>query len=242
MLYRFLRLSPLQAVIHPSADPARCCWTSSSAVSFTGDHPSHCRPSPVRPGLFLRMSSGCFTVFLDCLLFRPSPIHVPIRPGAAGVHLQLSRFQRSPIPLLTEPGAAWPFSSIVFSSGGQPSECRPFLVLLDFIFSYPVSSTDNRARCCLTFSFDCLLFRRSPIRVPSWPGAAGLHLRLSRFPVVTHPTADRSWCCLTFFFYCLLYRWSPIWVPTFPGASVLHVRPSRFRWSPIPLPTEPGVA
>ena len=134
----------------------------------------------------------------------------------------------------------WPFSSIVFSSGGQPSECRPFLVLLDFIFSYPVSSTDSRARCCLTFSFDCLLFRRSPIRVPSWPGAAGLHLRLSRFPVVTHPTADRAWCCLTFFFYCLLYRWSPIWVPAFPGASGLHVRPSRFRRSPIPLPTEPG--
>ena len=123
----------------------------------------------------------CLTFFFDCLLFRWSPIQVLTQNGAAGLHLQLSRFQRSPIPLLTEPGAAWPFSSIVFSSGGQPSECRPFLVLLDFIFSYPVSPTENRARCCLTFSFDCLFLRPSPIHVPSWPGAAGLHVRPSRF-------------------------------------------------------------
>ena len=136
----------------------------------------------------------CLTLFFDCLLFRPSPIHVPIRPGDTGLHLQLSRFQRSPIPLLTEPGAAWPFSSIVFSSGGHPYECRPFLVLLDFIFSYPVSPTENRTWWCLTFSFDCLLFRPSPIHVPSWPGAAGLHRRLSRFrrspiPLLTEPGA-----------------------------------------------------
>ena len=116
----------------------------------------------------------CLTLFFDCLLFRPSPIHVPIRPGDTGLHLQLSRFQRSPIPLLTEPGAAWPFSSIVFSSGGHPYECRPFLVLLDFIFSYPVSPTENRARCCLTFP-------TSPIHVPIRPGDTGLHLQLSRF-------------------------------------------------------------
>ena len=133
----------------------------------------------------------CLTFFFDFLLFRPSPIHVPIWPGDTGLHLQLSRFQRSPIPLLTEPGAAWPFSSIVSSSGGHPSECRPFLVLLDFIFSCPVSPTENRARCCLTFSFDCLFLS---IHVPSWPGAAGLHLRLSRFqrspiPLPTEPGA-----------------------------------------------------
>ena len=159
LFYRFLRLSPLQAVIHPSADPARCCWTSFSAIPFSGDYTAD-------------RTRCCLTFFFDCLLFRPSPIHVPIRPGDTGLHLQLSRFQRSPIPLLTEPGAAWPFSSIVFSSGGHPSECRPFLVLLDFIFSYPVSPTENRARCCLTFSFDCLLFRPSPIPLPTEPGAA----------------------------------------------------------------------
>ena len=138
----------------------------------------------------------CLTLFFDCHLFTPSPNHVPIRPGDTGLHLQLSRFQRSPIPLLTEPGAALPFSSVVFSSGGHPYECRPFLVLLDFIFSYPVTPTENRTWWCLTFSFDCLLFRPSPIHVPSWPGAAGLHLRLS----------DRARCCLTFFFDCLLFR------------------------------------
>ena len=171
-------------ITHPCDDPAWCCWTSSSAVPFSAvTHPTADR------------ARCCFTFFFDCLLFRRSSIQVPTRPGAAGHHLRLSRFQRSPIPLLTEPGAAWPFSSIVFSSGGHPSECRPFLVLLDFIFSYPVSPTENRARCCLTFSFDCLFLRPSPIHVPSWPGAAGLHLRLSRFqqspiPLPTEPGAD----------------------------------------------------
>ena len=138
----FLRLSPLQAVTHPCAELAWCCWTSSSVVSFSGGHPSHCRPSPVLLDLFLRLSPlpvvthlssdlswyfwtscsavpfpavthptadrarCCLTFFFECLLFRWSPTHVPIRPGAAGLHLRLSRFRRSPIPLLTGPGAA----------------------------------------------------------------------------------------------------------------------------------------
>ena len=45
------------------------------------------------------------------------------------------------------------FSSIVSSSGGHPSKCRPGPVLLDFIFGCPV-------------------FRRSPIPPPTEPGAA----------------------------------------------------------------------
>ena len=103
-------------------------------------------------------------------------------------------------------------------SGGHPSHCRPSPV----------------------FFYDCLLFRRSSIQVPTRPGAAGLHLRLSRFPAVTHPPVDRARCCLTFFFDCLLFRRSPIQVLTWPGAAGLHRRLSRFRQSPIPLLTEPG--
>ena len=102
--------------------------------------------------------------------------------------------------------------------------------------------TVDRARCCLTFFFDCLLFRRSPIQVPNWHGSPGLHLRLSRFPVGTHPTADRTRCCLTLFFDCLLFRWSPTQVLTRPGAAGLHLRLSPFRRSPIRLPTFPGAA
>ena len=56
MLDVFLRLSPLQAITHPSADPTQCCWTSSSAVPFSDGHPSHCRPNPVLLNLFLRLS------------------------------------------------------------------------------------------------------------------------------------------------------------------------------------------
>ena len=183
LLDLFLRLSPLPVVTHSSADPDWCWRTLFSVVLFSAD--THPNADRVR---------RCLTFFFDCLLFRWSPIQVLTQNGAAGLHLQLSRFQRSPIPLLTEPGAACPFSSIVFSSDGHPSECRHFLVLLDFIFSYPVSPTENRARCCLTFSFDCLFLRPSPIHVPSWPGAAGLHLRLSRFqrspiPLPTEPGA-----------------------------------------------------
>ena len=165
LLDLFLRMSPLQVVAHPSADLARFPWTSSSAVSFSGGHPFHCRSSSVLLFLFLRLSPlqavihpsadparCCWTLFFDCLLFRPSPIHVPSWPGASGLHRRLSRFRRSPIPLLTEPGAALPFSSIVSSSGGHPSECQPFL-LLDFIFGYPV-------------------FRWSPIPLLTEPGAA----------------------------------------------------------------------
>ena len=96
---------------------------------------------------------------------------------------------------------------------------------------------ENRTWWCLTFSFDCLLFRPSPIHVPSWPGAAGLHLRLSRFPAVTHPTADRARCCLTFSVDCLFDHPSK----SRPGTgSPLHLWLSRR--SPIPLPIELGAA
>ena len=99
----------------------------------------------------------------------------------------------------------------------------------------------------MTFFFDCLLFMRSPIQVPTRPGAAGLHLRLSRFPAVTHPIADRARCCLTFFFACLLFRRTSVSVVSFYGSHPSHCRPSPvlldlifgcpvFRRSPIPLP------
>ena len=63
--------------------------------------------------------------------------------------------------------------------------------------------------------------------MPTWHGSPGRHLRLSRFPANTHPTADRAWCCLTFFFVCLLFRWSPIQVPTWHGSPGRHLRLSR---------------
>ena len=139
-------------------------------------HPSHCRPSLVLLDLFLLLS----------------PLQVVTHLSA-----DLS-------------WCCWTSSSAVPFFGGHPSHCRP-------------------NRCCLTFFFDCILFRLSPIQVPSWPrspdfffgcaiflrspiplpaerGAAGLHLRLSRFLAVTHPTADRDRCCLTFSFDCLLFR------------------------------------
>ena len=114
-------------------------------------------------------------------------------------------------------------------SSGHPSHCRPNLVLLDlFLLLSPLQvvthlssdlswcfwtscsaipfpavthPTADRARCCLTVFFDCLLFRRSSIQVPTRHGAAGLHLRpspvlldlflrLSPLQVVTHLSAD----------------------------------------------------
>ena len=155
-------------------------------------------------------------------------------------------------------------------SSGHPSHCRPSLVLLNlFLLLSPLQvithlssdlswcfwtscsaipfpavthPTTDRARCCLTFFFECLLFRWSPIQVPTWHGSPGLRLRLSRFPAVTHSTADRARCCFTVFLDCLLFRRSSIQVPTRYGAGGLHLRLSRFRRSPIPLLTGPGAA
>ena len=42
------------------------------------------------------------------------------------------------------------------------------------------------------FSFGCFVLRQSPIPLPTKPGAAGLNLRLSRFPAVTHPIAGAA--------------------------------------------------
>ena len=136
-----LQLSRFPAVTHPTADRARCCWTSSSAVPFSGGHPSLCRQSPV-----------LLDPFFGCLLFRRSPIQVPSWSGSPGPVLQLSRFSA-----VTHP-------------------------------------TAEPARCCLTFFFEFLLFRRSPIEVPT---SRGLHLRLYRFSAVTHPTAEQARCCWT---------------------------------------------
>ena len=234
---------------------------------------------------------------------------MPIRPGAADLHLRLSRFRRSPIPLLTEPGAARLFSSIVSSSGDHPSMCRYGLVLLDFIFGCPVSG-GHPSHCLPSPVLLDLFLRLSPLQVVthlsanlSWcwtsfsaiPFSAGhpshcwpspllldLFLRLAPLQIVTHLIAYLSWCCwtlcsavpfsgghpsycrqspvlldlflpnadrvrrcLTFFFDCLLFRWSPIQVLTQNGAAGLHlqlVSPLVFRRSPIPLSTVPDAA
>ena len=162
-----------------------------------------------------------------CPVFRGSPIPLPTEPGAAGLHLRLSRFPTvthptadrarcclTPLQVVTHPSAvlarfSWTTSSAVPFSGGHPSHCRPSPVLLDaFLRLSPLQvvthPSADLARCCWT----------SSSVVP--------------FPAVTHPTADRARCCLTFFFDCLLFRWSPILVPTWPGSPGLHLRLSRF--------------
>ena len=175
-------------------------------------HPSHCRPARC-----------CLTFFFECLTLHRRPSKC--RPGTVPLDFVFGCpvFRRSLIPLPIELGAALPISLIV-SSGGHPSKSRPGLVLLDFIFGCPFPAvthpTADRARCCLTLFFDCLLFRPSPIHVPIRPGDTGLHLQLSRFQrspiplltepvlldlflrlsplqVVTHMSADLSWCCWT---------------------------------------------
>ena len=203
----------------------------------------------------------CLTLFFDCLLFRPSPIHVPIRPGDTGLHLQLSRFQRSPIPLLTEPGAAWPFSSIVLSSGGHPSEFRPFLVLLDFMFGHPVSGGHPSHYRPSPVLLD-LFLRMSPLQVVAHPSAdlarfpwtsssavsfSGGHpihcrsnsvllylfLRLSPLQAVIHPCAELAWC---FWTSSSAVPFSAVTHPTADRARccfTFFFDCILFRWSPI---------
>ena len=104
----------------------------------------------------------------------------------------------------------------------------PDLALLDFIFGCPVFR-----RSPIPLPIGSVLLYRHPSKVPTRPGAAGLHLRLSRFPAVTHPTVDRARCCLTFFFdgghpsKCRprLVWWTLSSVP-FSGGHPSHCRPS----------------
>ena len=149
----FLRRSSIQVPIRHC-----CCWTSSSAVSFTYGHPSHCRPSPVLLDVLLPFFD-CQAVLFDpawcswnsscCRVSSGHPFHCRSSSVLLDLFLRMSS------------GSALPFSSIVSSSGGHPSKCRPGTVLLDFIFG-------------------CLVYRR-----------------------ITHPTADRARCGLAFFFECL---------------------------------------
>ena len=181
-------LPRFSAVIHPTAVRARCC----------------------------------LTFFFDCILFRLSSIQVPSWP--ADLLLDFF-FGCAHFPAITHPTADpspvlldFIFGCLVFRRSPIPGTVpetgaadfemitHPRLLLDLWLSRFPAvtHSTADRARCCLTLFFDCLLYRWSPIHVPIRPGAAGLHLRLSRFPPVTHPTADRARCCLTFFFDCLL--------------------------------------
>ena len=189
LLDAFLRLSPLQVVTHPSADLDRFSLTSSSAVPFFGGHPSHCRPSPV-----------LLDFIFGCPVFRRSPIPLPTKPGAAGLHLRLSRFSAVTHPTADQARCCWTSSSAVPFSGGHPSHCRPSPVLLDlFLRLSPLQAvihpSADLTRCCWTsfsavpffgghpyhcrpspvlldFIFGCLVFRWSPIPLPTEPGAA----------------------------------------------------------------------
>ena len=139
-------------------------------------HPFHCRSSSVLLDLFLRMSSGCFTVFFDCLLFRRSSIQVPTRHGAVGLHLRLSR-----LPAITHPTADRARCGLAFFFGG----CLTVFLRLSPLqavthpcadpawscwssssavaFPAVTHPTADRAWCGLAFFFDCLLFRWSAI-------------------------------------------------------------------------------
>ena len=182
LLDLFLRLSPLQAVTHPSADLARFSWTS-SAVPFSCGHPSHCRPNPLLLDLFLRLSL---------------------------------------LPVVNHPSA-------------DPVQCcwASSSVVLFPVVTHPIT---DRARCSLTFFFDCLLFRRSPIQVPTWHGSPGFHLRLSRFPAVTNPAADLLDLLVLLE---LFLRLSPLQAVTYSSA-VLARSPGLFlRLSRFPAVTDP---
>ena len=155
-------------------------------------------------------------------------------------------------------------------SSGHPSHCRPSLVLIDlFLLLSPLQvvthlsfdlswcfwtscsaipfpavthPTADRARCCFTFFFDCLLFRRSSIQVPTRPGAAGLHRQLSRFrrspiPLLTEPGAALPFSTIASSLggHPSKYRPGPVLLDFIFGCLV-------FRRSPIPLSTEPGAA
>ena len=228
LLDLFLRLSSLHAVTHPSADQARCCWTSSSAVPFSGGHPSHCRPSPVLLDLFLRLSPlqvvthpsadldrFSWTSSSAVPFFGGHPSHCRPSPVLLDAFLRLS-----PLQVVTHPSAyldldfSWTSSSAVPFSGSHPSHCRPSPVMLDiFLRLSPL-----QAFCCLLFTHPCPDLARL-----SWTCSSAIP-----FSWVTHPTADRAQCCLTLFFGCLLFRWSPILVPTWTGSPGLHLRLSCF--------------
>ena len=205
LLDLFLRLSSLQAVIHPSADPARCCWTSSSVVSFSGGHPSHCRPSPVLLDLFLRLPPlqaithpsadlawCCWTSSSAIPFSAGHPSHCWPSPLLLDLFLRLAPLQIVTHLIAYLSWCCWTSCSAVPFSGGHPSYCRQSPVLLDLFLP-----NADRVRRCLTFFFDCLLFRWSPIQVLTQNGAAGLHLQLvsplvfrrSPIPLSTVPDA-----------------------------------------------------
>ena len=171
------RLSSFPAVTHPTDDRPRFCLTFFFHCLLCRRSPIQVPTFPGAAGLHPRLSRFptvthptadrarcCLTFFFDCLLFMRSPIQVPTRTGAAGLHLRLSRF-----PAVTHPTAdrarcylTFFFDCLLFRRnsasavpffGGHPSHCRPSPVLLDFIFGCPV-------------------FRRSPIPLPTEPGAA----------------------------------------------------------------------
>ena len=199
LLDPFLRLSPLQAVIHPSGDPAWCYWTSSTALPF----PAVTHPTVDRAWC-------CLTFFFVFLLFRRTPIQVPTWPAAAGLHLRLSSFPAVTQPTLDRGRCCWIRFSAVPFSGGHPSMFRSGLVLLDFIFGRPVSG--GHPSHCRPSPVLLYIFRRlstlQAVTHPSpdlarccWTSCSAIP-----FPVVTHPTADRDRCCLTFSFDCILFR------------------------------------
>ena len=132
-----LRLSRFPAVTHPTADMAQHLWTSFSAVTFFGGHPSHRRPSPVLLDLFLRLSplhvvthpsadlSWCCWTTSSAIPFPDGhPSHCRPSPVLLDLFLRLS-----PLHVVTHPSAdldrfSWTSSSAVPFSGGHPSHCQ----------------------------------------------------------------------------------------------------------------------
>ena len=138
------------------------------------------------PGLHLRLSrfpavthptADTHLWIFGCPVFRRSPSHRRPSPVLLDFFLRLY-----PLEVVTHP--------VPTCSPGLQAVTHPTADLtcgLHFRlsrFSAVTHPTADRARCCLTFCFDCLHFRRSPIQVPTWTGAvgaAGLHFRFSHF-------------------------------------------------------------
>ena len=143
---------------------------------------------------------------------------LPTKPGAAGLHLRLSRFLAvthptadrarcclTPLQVVTHSSAvltrfSWTCSSAVRFFGGHPSHCRQSLVLLD------------------------LFLRLSPLQVVTHPSADLHRFSWTSSSAVPFSGGHPSHCRhgpapVDFIFGCPVFRRSPIPPPTEPGAA-----------------------
>ena len=219
-----LRLSRFPAVTHPIADRARCCWTTSSAhpvsrftvthptaepgaagssaVPFSGGHPSHCR----------------------CCL---TPLQVVTHPSAVLARFSWTTSSAVPFsgghPSHCRPSPVLLDASIVSSSGGHPSKCRPGPVLLDFIFGCSISG-GHPSHCRPSPLLLDLFLRLSPLQVVTHPSADLARFSWTSSSAVPFSGGHPSHCRhgpapVDFIFGCPVFRRSPIPPPTEPGAA-----------------------